>query len=308
MSSFANEEQARQPKPGAPGKSAESQFSLGPPTVEDKEEVLSPELEAKLAQMELEEAEAHGHSHNGQPCHGHGHGHGGHPEIDFPEEKRDAVHGFLTTLITRLGDESLATELQTACKTSDTAEGRVPIVQGVLTGIYDTLWIETVEPENTSGAEARLVNALEVFVNGQQDAEMLKAYRAFRFAEETLFLETVHGKEQYEALKKKEDEIEAYATSMQKEYEAIAKEGPKGIQKLNELAKLLIPKVQLFQDKMEAMSPEEREKYGPTMSLEEIGPMIQFRTVQGILGQLAGGGAHGHSHGGKPCGGHGHSH
>ena len=81
-----------------------------------------------------------------------------------------------------------------------------------------------------------------------------------------------------------------------------------GVKKLNELSKTLLPKVEAFEMKMSKMAPSERAEFSSNVTLADIKPMIQFRMIQMVLGQLAGGGAHGHTHGGKPCGGHGHSH
>ena len=176
------------------------------------------------------------------------------------------------------------------------AEERVPVIQRILTNVYDKLWIDMVEPENKDGAEARLVNALEFFVNIKGDQDMLKVYRTFRSTEEIVFMSAVHGKERYKVLQKKESEIQAFALSIQQEYATLGNEGPEGVKKLNEISKSLLPKVQAFQEKMNGMTIEKREDYTANISLEEIAPIVRFRTLQDILSHLANGGTHGHSH------------
>ena len=249
----------------------------------------------------------HGHSHNGEPCHGHGHSHGDRVFSVFPDEKRDDVQKWLVWATERLKSEDLMKEIAKECEGKTETDDRVLVIQGKFKEEYDAEWKKLVETELEVSAEERLVAALENFVNGQQDRELYTLYQEFRTSEEEVFMVSLHGKDEYDALQKKEEEIESYAKKTREVYAKIAI-GEDGIKKLNDMAKKILPEVDAFELKMQEMSPDERSSFTANMSLDDVKPMVQFRTIQTLLGQLSGAGAHGHTHGGKPCGGHGHSH
>ena len=223
----------------------------------------------------------------------------------FDDEKKGNVTKFIRwAQETWLVSEELANTIKTKCENKE-AKDRQEIIQDIFKEGYNKEWIKTVESDldvSEYSAEKRLTFALDKYVNGGRDMELIKLYRSFRKVEEQTFYIGIYGKEGYMKQEEKSKQVETYAMEVQKKFVKFL-DSEDGIEKLNAEAQKLMPAYIEVRDKIQS-----KELDPATMDVESLKPMIEFQILESIMQQLMGGGGHGHSHGGKPCGGHGHAH
>jgi hypothetical protein len=205
--------------------------------------------------------------------------------VGFPDEKRDDVHKWLLWANERLTSEALETKLHKLCEGKSKTDERNLVIEKEIKEEFNSAWKKVVEADLNVSAEERLMTALTKFINEHQDRELNSLYQQFRSNERETSMKAQYGKEKYEAVKKTEIATQNFAMKTQEIFTEIAKkEG--GFEVLNDMLKKLLPEVATFEQKIQSLSPQERSDVITNMELEEMKPIIKFKTLQALIGQM----------------------